>query len=283
VRAACLAVAAASALGCSDAKPTLPALGSLDVGVGRVEVVWSDTSGVPRSRVFGTAFRVGSQGDLLTAQHVARNARGQLATLGRETRPRLHVAFEPTPDEPGSGADGHHSVEIQVAAEDADADLALLRILEPPPQGGEGSGLGRSASSVSRGSAARLASAKPPAESAVAVVGYPIGARHPVIRTGRLLDAGPAVPPLPNWLEPLSSDGSLHFAEVETRRRNSGAPVYLAETGEIIGLCTALVARSDLERGWLIPLPSPPSDPITVIIAAHRIQSFLDAHRVSAQ
>lgn len=251
-----------------------------------MEVVWWDASGARRSRAFGTAFRVGSQGDLLTAQHVAANARAQREKLGRETGARIHVAFAPTKPEPGSDADGSRSVEIAIAAEDAGVDLALLRIVEPPPEGGEGSGLGRPATSISRGSAARLAWAEPAAESAVAVVGYPIGEPRPVVRTGRLLDpvvlnGAPASPPLPSWLTELLRDGAALLAHVETKLGNSGAPVYLAETGEIIGLCSAIVTRSDLTKGELIPLPHPPGDAITVIISAHRIQSFLDAHRVS--
>ena len=287
--AASLAIAAAAVVGCGDAPDAIRPLGSFDAGVGRVEVVWWDASGAPRSRAFGTAFRVGSQGDLLTAQHVAANARGQRENLGRETRARIHVAFAPTRPEPGSDADGFRSVEVAIAAEDPGADLALLRIVEPPPEGGEGSGLGRPASSISRGSAARLAWAEPPAESAVAVVGYPIGEPHPVVRTGRLLDpvvlngARATSKPLPSRLTELVRDGAVLLAHVETRLGNSGAPIYLVETGEIIGLCSAIVTWNDLTRGELIPLPHPPGDSITVIIAAHRIQSFLDAHHVSEQ
>jgi S1-C subfamily serine protease len=275
-------------VGCGDAPDAKGPLGSLDTGVGRVEVAWRDSSGVPRSRAFGTAFRVGSQGDLLTAQHVARSARVQRERLGRETRARLHVAFAPTRAESGSDADGSRSVEVAIAAEDPGADLALLRIVEPPPEGGEGSGPGGPARSIARGSAARLAWGEPPAESAVAVVGYPIGEPHPVLRTGRLLDpvvlnASPSVPPLPSWLTELLRDRVVLLADVEARLGNSGAPIYLADTGEIIGLCVALVTRSGVTRGELIPLPQPPSDAITVIVSAHRIQSFLDAHRVSRQ
>ncbi len=284
---ASLAIAAAALVGCGDAPDATWPLGSLDAGIGRVEVVWWDASGAPRSRVFGTAFRVGSQGDLLTAQHVADNARAQREQLGRETRARIHVAFAPTGPEPGSDPDGSLSVEVAIAAEDPGVDLALLRIVEPPPEGGEGSGLGRPASRILRGSAARLAWAEPPAESAVAVVGYPIGEPHPVVRTGRLVDpvvlGGTLAAPLPRWLTELLRDGAVLLANVETKLGNSGAPIYLADTGEIIGLCSAILTRNDPAKDELIPLPRPPGDSITVIIAAHRIRSFLDAQRVSGQ
>jgi hypothetical protein len=281
-----LAIAAAAALACGDAPDATPPPGSLDSGVGRVEVLWWDASGAARSRAFGTAFRIGSQGDLLTAGHVAANARAERESHGPETGARILVAFAPTGSERGSDADGSRPVEVAIAAEDPGADLALLRVVEPPPEGGEGSGLGRPASAA-RGSAARLAWAEPPAESAVAVVGYPMGEPRPVVRVGRLLDPAilnttPAMTEqLPSWLMELAGDGAVLLADVEARVGNSGAPIYLLESGEIIGLCSALVARSDLAKGELIPLPNPPGDAITVIIAARQIQSFLDAHRVS--
>jgi hypothetical protein len=68
---------------------------------------------------------------------------------------------------------------------------------------------------------------------------------------------------------------------VETRLGNSGAPIYLVESGEIIGLCSAVLLRNGNPKDELIPLPKPLGAPLTVIIAAHRIQSFLDAHRAS--
>jgi hypothetical protein len=287
--AAGLAITAAAAVGCQDAPDATRPLESLGEGVARVEVVWHDASGVRRTRAFGTAFRVGAQGDLLTAHHVAANARTQLERLGPETRARIHVAFAPTRLEPGSDADGPLSIEVAIAAEDPDADLALLRSVGPPPEGSEGSAPRGTASGILRGSAARLASAQPPAESAVAVVGFPIGESHLVVRTGRLLDpadlddAPAASAPLRSWLEEHLRDGAVLLADVETRLGNSGAPIYLAESGEIIGLCSAVLIRNQITRGELIPLPQPPGATITLIITAHRIESFLAAHRVSAQ
>jgi hypothetical protein len=285
--AACLAITAATAVGCGDVPDATRPLGSLGEGVARVEVVWRDAGGVRRSRAFGTAFRVGSQGELLTAHHVAANARTQLGRLGRETRARIHVAFAPTGPEPGSDADGPLSIEVAIAAEDPDADLALLRSVEPPRGSGEGSASRGPAGDLARGSAARLASAQPPAESAVAVVGYPIGEPDLVVRTGRLLDAAgladapAASDPLRNWLEEHLRDGTVLLAEVETRLGNSGAPIYLAESGEIIGLCSAVLIQNHITRGELIPLPNPPGAPLTVIITADRIRSFLAAHHAS--
>ena len=283
--AVCLAIAAAAAVGCGDAPDAIGPLESLAAGVARVQVVWWDSSGAERSRAFGTAFRVGSRGDLLTAQHVAANARAQRERLGRQTRASIQVAFAPTAPEPGSDADGSLSAEITITAEDRGADLALLRIVEPAPEGAAGGPERRS----SLRSAARLASTPPPAESAIAVAGFPIGERHLVVRSGRLLDPVAlarglgASESLPSWLDELLRDDAVLLADVETRLGNSGAPIYLAESGEIIGLCSAILLQGTLTKGELIPLPHPPGDPITVIIAAHRIHSFLDANRVSAR
>ncbi|TFG97981.1 MAG: serine protease [Myxococcales bacterium] len=287
--AAGLAITAAAAVGCGDVPDATSPLGSLGEGVARVEVVWRDAGGVRRSRAFGTAFRVGSQGELLTAHHVAANARTQLGRFGRETRARIHVAFAPTGPEPGSDADASLSIEVAIAAEDPDADLALLQSVGPQQEGGEGSASRGPAGDIARGSAARLASAQPPAESAVAVVGYPIGEPDLVVRTGRLLDtadladAPAASDPLRSWLDTHLRDGSVLLADVETRLGNSGAPIYLLESGEIIGLCSAVLLRNQLTKGELIPLPHPPGATITVIITAQRIQSFLAAHRASAR
>jgi hypothetical protein len=285
--ATCLAITAAAAVGCGDAPDAARPLASLGEGVARVEVVWRDAGGIHRSRAFGTAFRVGSQGELLTAHHVAANARSQRQKLGRETRPRIHVTFAAAGPEPGSGADESLSIEVAIAAEDPEADLALLRSVEPPREGGDGSARRGPAGGVASGTVAPLASAPPAAESAVSVVGYPIGEPDLVMRTGRLLDpallddAPAASEPLRRRLAEHVRDGVVLLADVETRLGNSGAPIYLAESGEIIGLCSAVVLRNDITRGNLIPLPHPPGAPITVIITADRIHRFLAAHRAS--
>jgi S1-C subfamily serine protease len=284
--AAGLAIAAAAAVGCGDAPDATRSVGPLGEGVARVEVVWRDTGGVRRNRAFGTAFRVGSQGDLLTAHHVAANARTQRAKLGQETRARIQVTFAATGPEPGIDAGGPLSIEVAIAAEDPDADLALLRSVEPPPAGGEASAPRGPAGGIARGDAARLASAQPPAESLIAVVGYPIGEPDLVVRTGRLLDravldgAPAASGPLRSWLDERLHDGAVLLADVEIRLGNSGAPIYLEESGEIIGLCSAVLFRNHIAKDELIPLPNPPGAPITLIITAQRIQSFLAAHRV---
>jgi S1-C subfamily serine protease len=248
-----------------------------------VQVVWWDASGARRSRAFGTAFRVGPRGELLTAWHVAASARTERERLGPRTRARIQVAFAPCDPERGRDADGSCPVDVAIVAEDRDADLALLRMrIVPPPEGGPTRG-------VPLGRPARLATARPPFESAVAVAGYPIEERDLVVRPGRLLDPAALVrdprrsESLPDWLDDLLSDDAILLADVEVRLGNSGAPVYLVESGEVVGLCSAILLRNAIVRDRLIPLPHPPSDPIALIVAAHRIQSFLDAHRASAR
>jgi S1-C subfamily serine protease len=269
--AACLAVALA--VGCGNAPDSTAPLEALGEGVARVDVVWWDSNGVRRSRAFGTAFRVGSPGELLTAHHVAANARTQSENLGAGTRARIHVVFAPAAPEPGSDEGATHSFEVAIAAEDPDTDLALLRGVGPPLEGGEEG-------------VARLASARPSAESPIAVVGYPIGEPHLVVRTGRLLDPAmlldaplEATGPQRSRLEEQLRDGAVLVGDVETRLGNSGAPIYLAESREIIGLCSAVLIRGSIARRELFPLPDPPGATLTLIIAAQRIQSFLDAHR----
>src|SRR5262245_51640707 len=179
-----LAGAAIAASACGEAPDAGRSLDALGADVARVQVVWSDTSGAPQSRAFGTAFRVGPRGELLTAWHVATSARTQRSQLGPGTHPRIQAAFAPSGVARGSGADGLLPVEVAIAAEDRDADLALLRILGEPAPRAEGGSEG----GLARGRVARLASARPTAESAVAVAGYPIGERDLVVRPGRLLD-----------------------------------------------------------------------------------------------
>ncbi len=208
--------------------------------------------GHQRSPAFGTAFRVGPHADLLTAQHVAANARIQREKLGPQTQAKIQVSFEATAPEPGSDADGSLSVEVAITAEERAADLALLRIVEPPPEGSSGSGGGG-------------------------------------VRSGRLIDPVALArslgrsESLPGWLDALLRDDAALLADVETRLGNSGAPIDLAESGEIIALCSAILLRDSLTQGELIPLPKLPGAPITVILAAQRIQRFLDAHPVSAR
>jgi hypothetical protein len=285
-RAARVGIATAIAAGCGDAPDALGPPRFAEEGVGRVEVAWRDASGAARTRAFGTAFYIGSHGELLTAQHVAANARTQRERVDARSGARIRVTFATARREPAGDADGPHSVEVAIAAEDPGADLALLRVVEPPLEGGEEGDPRRPGRRLSPASPARLAWGRPRAESAIAVVGYPIGEPHPVVRTGRLLDPAvlggiaPGSEALPGWLAELLRDDAVLLADVETRLGQSGAPLYLGETGEIVGLCSAVLARSDLARGELIPLPHPPSDPITLVIAAPRIRRFLDAHGV---
>jgi hypothetical protein len=86
---------------------------------------------------------------------------------------------------------------------------------------------------------------------------------------------------LPAWLERLLRDDAILLADVEARLGNSGAPIYLVESGEVIGLCSAILLHNTIVRDELIPRPHPPGDAITLIVAAHRIQTFLDEHRAS--
>src|SRR5262245_2954482 len=281
-----LAGAAIAASACGEAPDAGRSLDALGADVARVQVVWSDTSGAPQSRAFGTAFRVGPRGELLTAWHVAASARTQREQLGPGTRARIQAAFAPGGAGRGSGADRRLPVEVAIAAEDRDADLALLRMLdEPRPDAAVEGSAGR----LARGRIARIASARPPAESAVAVAGYPIGERDLVVRPGRLLDPVALArtlsrsESLPAWLDELLRDDGILVADVEARLGNSGGPIYVEESGEVVGLCTAVLLHNEIVRGELIPLPRPPGDPIAVIVAAHRIRSFLDAHGVPAR
>src|SRR5262245_43139290 len=154
-----LAGAAIAASACGEAPDAGRSLDALGADVARVQVVWSDTSGAPQSRAFGTAFRVGPRGELLTAWHVAASARTQRAQLGPGTRARIQAAFAPSGVARGSGAEGLLPVEVAIAAGDRGADRAPRRTLGEPAAGGgraaEGDRRGASRSGASRGSRPR--------------------------------------------------------------------------------------------------------------------------------
>jgi hypothetical protein len=280
--AAACAIAATALSACRDAPDAPPPAQEAHAGLARVEVVWRDASGAERTRAFGTAFRVGPQA-LVTAQHVAANARTERSSHGEQSGARLRVVLEP---EPGDGAakGPERALAVRVAAEEPAADLALLRIVGTDP--GDGAAGSARPPAIAAGAFSPLARSRPPADSAISLVGYPTGERDLVVRSGRVLDPvrvegdSPASAPLPEWIGDLLRDGSVLFAEVETRLGNSGSPVYLDESGEIVGLCSSLLARNELARANLIPIPGRPGEPVTLVISAQRIRSFLDAHGV---
>jgi S1-C subfamily serine protease len=240
-RAILLLTAAVSIAGCGDDSARFRA------GVARLEVRWMGPAAAWKSKPIGTAFFVGDQGYLLTARHVAEHGRTALEDLGGRLPARL-VAIQP----------GSESVDVAIVAEDPEADVALLRVKGANHQ--DGRSLRRSA---------------PPAQSEVALAGFPIGAPGLVVQRGRLLDPGSHGLTAEDFRSregwTMLAEGDLLPASVVAEVGHSGGPLFLAETGEVLGLCSASLLRAD------------PNDDtrLALIVPAPRIARFLDAQGVS--
>jgi S1-C subfamily serine protease len=217
-------------------------------GVARLEVKWMGAAARWKSKSIGTAFFIGGQGYLLTARHVVDHGRAVQKDLSGRL-PAQIVAILP----------GAEPVNVAIVAEDPTADVALLKV--------EG---------TIREPERRLRLVVPTTESEVVLAGFPIGEPELLVRRGRLVDPKSLrltpedFQTAQGWMSDLS-DGGLLLAGVSAEVGDSGGPVYLAETGEVIGLCSATLKRTNPEE----------ATDIALVVPAPRIARFLDAQGVS--
>jgi S1-C subfamily serine protease len=134
---------------------------------------------------------------------------------------------------------------------------------------------------------AMLYTSRPRDGAAIAMSGYPLGQPVLITTSGRLAsgwafdtatigrDGAPA------WLD-FPRSRHFYFADMTTNPGNSGAPVYLATTGSVIGICTAVlnapVRTSTGGRAAVGDDPLVFSSGITFVIPSQIIVSLLEKH-----
>ncbi len=253
----------------------------------RIQAAVTDALGETRHNHLGSGFVVSTEGHVVTAFHVLENFRRLQAAAPASERIALvaqPASIDGQPERQGreTGAPAPtRGWPLRQIAEDSGNDLALLQAVSGPEPAGS-NGL---ASSV-----ARLALAPPAPDTAIALSGYPYGARTLQSRSGRILVSASALGDAshafdaPSWFQALGTGGFL-LAEVETQRGNSGSPVSMTESGDVIGLCSAilLLNRSQLADAHdndATDSEEEPAAPFTLVIPARSIAALLDRHGV---
>lgn len=201
------------------------------------------TSGCERVRYsyFGNAFFVGCDGFLLTAAHV----------LDPFTDPGQVSLLVPDEKHAALGGDCWRLVRARLLARDRDRDVALLQVESGLVARGESERFTLARKAAAVGAAIEIALFKPASASR-----WTDGAARVETRHGRILaiDSKRARP------EGALTEVYLISAEVD--QGDSGAPLYDAESGEVIGIVSGIsggrgvkASQEDAEhRGAAVPL-----------------------------
>ncbi len=278
------ALALALATGCSDTPSPSHGAASAGPAVGRIELTWWDAHGQRRLTPLGSGFVISAQGHVVTAQHVVRNGRKRRENFKGAEDVRLIASF------PGAGADEDPiEVELSTVAEYPDSDLALLELAADPFSSRADP---RARGLLDGGSAGGVAQLSiEPLEHGAAVVlsGYPNGQKQLRRISGRLVDAtflsevGVRNEPSPGWIDRMLARG-IYLADMDTRLGYSGGPVFLVDTGGVVGVCSSIMLL-DVRDAGAAPLRFPLRyrSQITVLIPAAEVARILHAHGVAWQ
>jgi S1-C subfamily serine protease len=268
---------------CGEPPASTRELGSAIV---RLQVTWADDTGKSRVTALGSGFLVSAEGHVVTAHHVIENGRQELAGLASDSDARL-VALLPTPSTGAVGeTHGRFSrVDLSVLAERPDWDLAVLELAPHPFLAAARRDRQRGGDRVPQAEIVRLSLEPPKPGTAVVLAGFPTGEKRLVVSTGHVLDerilAGAALDldEAPEWLEPLRGRGYL-FADLQTRRGHSGGPVYLPESGDVVGVCVSVMFISRTQGDPGIPIQIHHGTAATLVIPAREVVRLLDEHGV---
>lgn len=177
-------------------------------------------------------------------------------------------------------------VRTSYVAEDESHDLALLR-LDQNPFAGNLPTFARIGDVEIRPQAApaRLRIDRPRDGAPVAISGYPLRNDSLVTNSGGIASAWVTDPGEFKVTEPSRQDpgfGDRYLADLEVNGGNSGGPVYLATTGEVIGVCVAtqnaLVQFGDGDQEPVLANGRPIvySSGLTMIIPAKYVVQLLE-------
>ena len=188
----------------------------------------------------GTGFIVNAGGYVITARHIVESPR-EAPTEGTK---RLFIRLaSPIVDLPDGtkfrGAFG--TTEAEIVDEDAQHDLALLKMRQNPFQGAmEKIQIGSRSVSYLHG-VATLGSGRDRDGEEIAVSGYPLENVVLITTSGHLATAQAfdteEVPGVPTLRMPNTADSYL--ADIHINPGNNGGPVYSVDSGRVIGVCVA--------------------------------------------
>lgn len=285
-RRALLLVSLLAAWSCDDASDANGARRALAPTIVRLQATWTEETGSSRMAALGSGFLVSDEGHVITAHHVIENGREKLASLENASDAKLVAALPvASPGAYRAARGGFTRIDLSVLAERAEWDLALLELAPHESFATARREEERGEERAAQLEIARLSLEPPQPGTGVVLAGFPTGDKRLVVSDGRVLDerilAGAAldVDEAPEWLEPLRGRGYL-FADFETRRGHSGGPVYLADSGDVVGVCVSVmfIYRERGEQG--IPLRIRHGTDATLVIPAREVARLLDEHRV---
>jgi serine protease Do len=209
---------------------------------------------LPRTQPIGTGFVVSQDGHVITAAHVvAKHVLNHvekfpaLGPNGEQLKDKagnpiffdfvlkvedLRVAFQLPDTENMRGATT--GVKLKVVEMDEAHDVALLKVEGLPAS----SGYVVSGKEIKLKIApAKLYEGRPTDGSQIAVSGYPLAQLILVTNSGAVASSWAFDQPIIQRGGPLVKR-DIYLGDLRINRGNSGGPVYLVETGEVIGVCS---------------------------------------------
>ena len=189
----------------------------------------------------GTGFLVNQDGYVVTANHVIESGNQFLGQMEAAEKKGMQVGFAYPNSEYMRG--NFNTVDFEVAGRDSRHDLALLKLRRNPFKGELHSGIiiaGQEIPIVFR--AARLEPRRPKDGARVGISGYPLLETVLVTNSGHMasvwsfnIQESP-IPGAPEGFR-MPNLADSYLADAQANPGNSGGPVYLVDTAEVIGVC----------------------------------------------
>jgi len=227
-----------------------------------VQITYKSDARTPWANgVAGTGFLVSAEGYAITAGHVVSETTTQLTNAGA-TRIEFFVNLSMDPSSTGGIVFRGSFITIGCTIVEVDTphDVALIRLGSNPFKGEVKSPVAVAGKGLPlRVSVARFSPQLPPEGTLLLVSGYPLSIPTMVTQRGivasesfRLVESQPPGAP-PGFKFPEIADAV--FLDVVVNPGNSGGPVYLADSGYVVGICQGNV---------LSPLRWPDGQPVEV-------------------
>ncbi len=259
------------------------------IDVIRPSIVQINFTAIGLDHTLGTGFLVSESGYVITAQHVIDAAR-QLETQTQADTKNQQVGFA-IPNTENMRAN-FTRVGYDIVAEDIRHDLALLKLHRNPFQGEISSRFAINGKdlTIPFGTAA-LNTHRPREGAAIAISGYPLEAPVLVTNAGVVASAWETTIqqiPIPGAPVAFTQTdiADSYLADAQCNPGNSGGPVYLIETGSVIGVCVRLGLREVIDQDHN-PVVLPDGRQllhdtgISIIVPAQYVVALLGQHNLS--